>query len=96
LLWWEYGNEPDLYSTSAQGPVRPSTWNEPTYVAQWLNGTRTIKALIAENCPDMVSNDTFGFMAPSFAGTNNFLKPITTWNDGLNVDGDIKLDSSHK
>jgi len=43
----------------------------------------------------MVSNDTFGFVAPSFAGTNNHLKPVTTWNDGLDVDGDIKLDSSH-
>jgi len=95
LLWWEYGNEPDLYSTSSQGPVRPSNWNESTYVEQWLNGTRAIKAKLEEACPDMVSNDTFGFVAPSFAGTNNHLKPVTTWNDGLDVDGDIKLDSSH-
>jgi len=28
LLYWELGNEPDLYKTSAQGPVRPSNWTE--------------------------------------------------------------------
>ncbi|PQE13530.1 glycoside hydrolase family 79 protein [Rutstroemia sp. NJR-2017a WRK4] len=92
LLMWEYGNEPDLFSTSAQGPVRPSTWNEATYVSQWLNGSRTIKAGVASACPDLAS---YGFMAPSFAGVNNHLKPITAWNDGLDVDKDIELFSSH-
>ncbi|PQE06039.1 glycoside hydrolase family 79 protein [Rutstroemia sp. NJR-2017a BBW] len=92
LLMWEYGNEPDLFSTSAQGPVRPSTWNEATYVSQWLNGSRTIKAGVASACPNLAS---YGFMAPSFAGVNNHLKPITAWNDGLDVDKDIELFSSH-
>ena len=96
LLWWEYGNEPDLYSTSSQGPVRPPSWNEAEYVAQWLNGTRAIKSQLTKYCPDMVSNDTYGYMAPSFAGTNNHLKPLLTWQDGLDVDQDIKLISSHK
>ena len=96
LLWWEYGNEPDLYSTSAQGAVRPSNWNESTYVAQWLNGTRAIKSQLDTYCPDMTSNTTYGYYAPSFAGTNNHLKPILAWADGLDVDQNIKLISSHK
>jgi hypothetical protein len=96
LLMWEYGNEPDLYSTSAQGPVRPPSWNESQYVSQWLNGTRAIKAQLTKYCPDMVSNESYGYLAPSFAGTNNHLKPLLTWQDGLDQDQDIKLISSHK
>lgn len=96
LLWWEYGNEPDLFSTSAQGPVRPANWTESTYVSQWLNGTRAIKAALQSACPELTSNSTYGYLAPSFAGTNNHLKPVKTWQDGLGVDQDIKLISSHK
>jgi hypothetical protein len=93
---WEYGNEPDLYSTSSQGPVRLPSWHESEYVAQWLNGTRAIKAQLQKYCPDMVSNDTYGYMAPSFAGTNNHLKPLLTWQEGLDQDRNIKLIPSHK
>jgi hypothetical protein len=96
LLWWEYGNEPDLYSTSAQGPVRPANWSEPEYVSQWLNGTRAIKAELANACPDLLTGDSYGYYAPSFAGTNNHLKPLITWEAGLNQDEDIKIISSHK
>jgi hypothetical protein len=96
LLWWEYGNEPDLYSTSSQGPVRPPTWNEATYVAQWLNGTRAIKQQLAKACPDLLTDDKYGYYAPSFAGTNNHLHIVPTFHDGLDVDKDIKLISSHK
>jgi hypothetical protein len=86
LLWWEYGNEPDLYSTSGQEPVRGPTWNEVEYVAQWLNGTRHIKSQLVKYCPDMVSNDTYGYMAPSFAGTGNYLRLIPTWQNAPDVD----------
>ncbi|KAA8569971.1 hypothetical protein MFRU_005g01290 [Monilinia fructicola] len=92
LLLWEYGNEPDLFSTSAQGPVRPPIWNESTYVSQWLDGSRRIKEDVAKACPDLAS---YGFMAPSFAGVENHLNPVVTWNDGINVDKDIELISSH-
>jgi len=95
LLWWEYGNEPDLYSTSSQGPVRPAGWDEATYVAQWLNGTRAIKRQLQKYCPELSGNQSYGFYAPSFAGTNNHLKPVKTWASGLDVDGDIKMISSH-
>jgi hypothetical protein len=96
LYWWEYGNEPDLFSTSAQGPVRPTNWNESTFVSQWLNGTRKIGELVKQHCPDLASNSSYGFLAPSFAGTNNHLKAPLTWKDGFNADKNIKLFSSHK
>jgi hypothetical protein len=96
LYAWEYGNEPDLYSTSAQGAVRPSNWNESTYVSQWLNGTRTIKSLVQKNCPDLVSSAGDGYIAPSMAGTGNHLKAPAAWADGLDTDGDIQLFSTHK
>ncbi|KAK3693520.1 glycoside hydrolase superfamily [Podospora appendiculata] len=95
LYWWEYGNEPDLFSTSAQGSVRPSGWNESIYVAQWLNGTKAIKAQLQTYCPKLVDNDTYGYLAPSFGGVNNHLKEPATWAAGLNVNGDIRLISTH-
>ncbi|KAK4240871.1 hypothetical protein C8A03DRAFT_12841 [Achaetomium macrosporum] len=95
LYLWEYGNEPDLYSTSAQGPVRPSDWNEATYVSQWHNGTRTIKALLKEHCPELATDDVYGYMAPSFAGVGNRLKAPAAWAAGLNEDKSIKLFSTH-
>jgi hypothetical protein len=96
LLWWEYGNEPDLFPTSAQGPVRPLTWDESAYVKEWLNGTRAIKSQLKKHCPDQVRSDKYGYLAPSFAGTNGRLKPLKVWDLGLNADDDIKLFSSHK
>lgn len=92
LAYWELGNEPDLFKTSAQGIVRPSSWNESDYVTEWLEGTRLIKSLVAENCPD----EPYSYMAPSFAGTHNSLDPVRTWHAGLDTDQDIALISSHK
>ncbi|KAK3299973.1 uncharacterized protein B0H64DRAFT_314456 [Chaetomium fimeti] len=95
LYVWGYGNEPDLYSTSAQGPVRPSDWSEDAYVSQWHNGTRQIKALIEEHCPEMADEDSYGYMAPSFAGVGNHLKAEAAWAAGLNDDKNVKLFSTH-
>ncbi|TKA76148.1 hypothetical protein B0A49_03722 [Cryomyces minteri] len=92
LLYWELGNEPDLFKTSAQGIVRPASWNEQDYVSEWLNGTRSIKAVLARACPDLGAPK---WIAPSFAGTNNSLQPIQTWQGGLDADKDIALISSH-
>jgi hypothetical protein len=96
LFAWEFGNEPDLYVTSGSSPVRPRTWHEPQYVAQWLNGTRAIKSAIAAACPNLALNNTFNWIAPSFAGTHDWLAPLTTWEDGLDTDGDIEQYSHHK
>ncbi|KAF3003387.1 hypothetical protein E8E14_007577 [Neopestalotiopsis sp. 37M] len=93
---FEYGNEPDLYNgiiPTAQ--VRPASYNEFDYVGEWLQGTRTINELVQQNCPNLMDNDTYGFMAPSFAGTNNSLNAPLAWSDGLDADADIRTFSSH-
>ncbi|KAK4144763.1 uncharacterized protein C8A04DRAFT_36332 [Dichotomopilus funicola] len=95
LYLWEYGNEPDLFSTSAQGPVRSSDWNEAQYVQQWQNGTRQIKALLEEHCPELTERSVYGYLAPSFAGTGNTLKAADAWAEGLNDDKDITFFSTH-
>ncbi|EON66721.1 hypothetical protein W97_05967 [Coniosporium apollinis CBS 100218] len=43
LLATEFGNEPDLFETSAQGALRPADWSEQDYVNEWLAGTRAIQ-----------------------------------------------------
>lgn len=92
---WELGNEPDLYKTSAQGIVRPPTWNESDYVAEWLNLTRTIHTAIGQACPSLYPPNEYTYYAPSFAGTSNSLNPIVTWHAGLDTDHDIAYISSH-
>lgn len=99
LYLWEYGNEPDLYSTSSQGPVRPAAplgWNDSILVGQWLNGTRQIRASLQESCPELLADGSYGYLAPSFAGLNNTLQLPGTWAAGLDVDEDVKLISMHK
>lgn len=96
LAYWQLGNEPDLFKTSAQGPVRPAWWNETEYVEEWLNKTRIIRQLVQENCPDVIEQEKFRFYAPSFAGTSNSLDLITTWAAGLDADKDIAFIDSHK
>lgn len=96
LYVWEYGNEPDLYSTSSQGPVRPPTWNESTYVWQWLNGTAEIKRQIEAHCPELAGAREYQYMAPSFAGIGNKLNATIAWEDGQDKNGDIELFSTHK
>ncbi|EXJ80877.1 hypothetical protein A1O3_07164 [Capronia epimyces CBS 606.96] len=95
LAYWQLGNEPDLYKTSAQGPVRPPSWNETDYVQEWLNKTRTVRQLVQEHCPDVISQGQFQFYAPSFAGTANNLDLVTTWVAGLDADVDIAFIDSH-
>ena len=96
LLHWELGNEPDLYKTSAQGPVRPPTWNEQDYVNEWLKYTREIRSKMKTACPNMAKSAAYKYYAPSFAGTSNSLNPIVTWEDGIDADKDIAIISSHK
>ncbi|KAK0632798.1 hypothetical protein B0T14DRAFT_419604 [Immersiella caudata] len=92
LYMWQYGNEPDLFSTSTHGVVRPPSWNEKVYVEQWQNGTRAIKSLIQDHCPELLGN---GFLAPAFAGVGNTLKAPVAWAAGLNSNRDVTLFSTH-
>ncbi|KAJ9645317.1 hypothetical protein H2199_003323 [Coniosporium tulheliwenetii] len=95
LLYWEFGNEPDLFKTSAQGAARPADWNEQDYVNEWLAGTRAIRDVMRTACPGMATNAAFKWIAPLFAGTDNDLDPVTAWNSGLNRDGIIGQVSMH-
>lgn len=96
LQLWAYGNEPNLYPTSAQGPVRPPAWDESAYVSEWLNGTRHITALLEEHCPELADKDRYGYMAPSFAGVSDRLGADVAWTAGLDDDKNINLFSIHK
>lgn len=96
LAYYELGNEPDLYPTSAQGAKRPTTWHEQDYVYEWRNKTRLIREGITQTCPALAQQSSFPFIAPSFAGTSSWLKPIPTWQDGLDEDKMITLNSQHK
>jgi hypothetical protein len=95
LLYWQLGNEPDLYKTSAQGIVRSSSWTEADYVAEWRNWTKQIASKIEASCSGILSLAK-AWYAPSFAGTNNSLKPLKTWQSGLNNDGLVAYIDSHK
>ncbi|KAI1328993.1 glycoside hydrolase family 79 protein [Xylariaceae sp. FL0255] len=97
LYLYEYGNEPDLYST-ASFPVRNNAnWTDEAYVEQWLNGTRFIKSVIEEACPEQLSGSSpaYAYMAPSFGGVGNHLKQPGVWEAGLDTDKDIKYASTH-
>ena len=89
LLWWEYGNEPDLY------PRPSSAWNDTTYVADWRNGTAAIQKQIARACPTMAAGDAYGYVGPSLLGTNN-LHPTELYQIGLNDNGFIKQNTMHQ
>lgn len=89
---WEYGNEPDLYSVSAQGPVRPPSWDADSYVDQWLNGTQHIRKALASACPETADSP---WVAPSNGGVRNPLRAQAQWAAGLNQDNNIGLFSTH-
>lgn len=96
LAYWELGNEPDLYKTSAQGPVRPSTWDESDYVAEWLHWSRAIRAAIKTSFPIMAAQTHYRYYGPSFGGTSNSLDPLRTWENSLDADKDIATITTHK
>ncbi|KAK8016339.1 hypothetical protein PG993_014528 [Apiospora rasikravindrae] len=95
LYVWEYGNEADFFATSAQGPVRSSSYNESDYVNEWLDGVAAIKSVIQKNCPDLAAIDEYKYMAPGFGGVGNHLKAPVAWADGLDNTENIKYFSSH-
>ena len=89
---WEYGNEPDLFYLTEP---RPGEWNEPEYVRGWLNGTRQIKSLIEEHCPDMTGPEHYGYFAPSFSDNDHSMDSPIARCHGLNEDENIKFYARH-
>ncbi|KAJ5769363.1 hypothetical protein N7520_003922 [Penicillium odoratum] len=95
LAYWEMGNEPDLFKTSTPDTKRPANWTESDYVNEWLSKTRLVRRQIAKACPEMTTEAQYQYISPSFAGLTNSLDPVKTWQDGLDTDHDIKLNSMH-
>ncbi|KAK1752530.1 family 79 putative glycoside hydrolase [Echria macrotheca] len=96
LYMWQYGNEPDLYSTSAQGPVRSrEEWDEVRYVRDWRNGTAAIERVVRERCPEL-GGGRGRYLGPDFGGVGNRLSARKAWEVGLNEGGEIGLFSTHK
>lgn len=94
LEHWELGNEPDQYSTSAQKPTRPSSWDDKEYVREWLHKSAAIKKKMQESCSHGAEGK---YIAPSFASiSGNALNLVLTWRDGLNDHHNIAQDSAHK
>lgn len=90
---WEYGNEPNNFPTSSQGPTRPKTWSAKDFTNEWLNGTREIKKQIRQHCPKLTDS---GFMAPSYDDRVSNLNATKVWGYGLDTSGSVKWYSVHK
>ena len=84
LQYWEFGNEADIYP-STNIPARPKNYTVEEYVAEWVNGTRTIKAKMMKECPDLVTDEAFKFIGPSFANPDTF-DAVAAVKAGLDVD----------
>jgi hypothetical protein len=98
LLYWELGNEPDLYGVQAGGlsaNVRPKTYNDLTFANEWLNVTRELKSQMAYTCPEMVTSQAYKFIAPSFAGTAG-MNPWDALQAGIDRDNVVAEFSSHR
>ncbi|EXV04482.1 hypothetical protein X797_002160 [Metarhizium robertsii] len=87
-----YGNEPNNYPTSAQGPTRPKGWSARDFADGWLNGTRGINKQIRRHCPELAD---FGFMAPSYGDRVSNLNATQAWGYGLDKYDGVKWYSVH-
>lgn len=96
LMYWELGNEPDLFKTTEPYNVRSPSWNESDYVADWLAKERIIKRKLAQSCPELATNASYKYIAPSFAGLTNSLDAVKVWRSGLHSGHNIALNSMHK
>ncbi|KAF2645814.1 hypothetical protein P280DRAFT_417944 [Massarina eburnea CBS 473.64] len=96
LLYWEMGNEPDLFKTSAQGIMRLANWTEADYVSDWESRVGTVKSALEKGCgANWTSAEDFKWIAPSFAGTTNSINAVKAWEAGLGDGGGVAKFSSH-
>jgi hypothetical protein len=94
FLYWEMGNEPDLLKTYG---VRPNSWSEADLVKEWSDKVESVKESVKSACGDKwASEENFKWIAPSFAGTNNSLDTVKTWNAGLGKSAAVARWSAHK
>jgi hypothetical protein len=97
LLYWELGNEPDRYSLQDPivGNVRPKTWNDAAFATEWLNVTRTLRTNIGYTCKDMITQQNYKFIAPSFSGTGG-MDPYDAYRAGIDQDNVVAEFSGHR
>lgn len=89
LLAWSYGNEPNLYGFD--------DWEPADYTTAWLEAERDIKSVLEDECPDLVSDDLFGFLTPSVSNLHSGHVNIPdTLEDGINDDGVVFFLGAHK
>ncbi|KAK3070119.1 hypothetical protein LTR53_011019 [Teratosphaeriaceae sp. CCFEE 6253] len=99
LNGWELGNEPDFYAAPVSAhPPRGPDYGPEEYVAEWLHWSRAIRGRMQETCPDLASNASFKFLAPSLAGAAGLstFEAAPVFAAGLNEDHDIGYISAHK
>ena len=94
-LAWQLGNEADAYTFAAIGATRPPSYNEASYVEEWLNVTRAIRSSVESACPELASTEWY---APSFATSPGFsqLDQIKAWDAGLDTDHNLKVFDQHQ
>lgn len=96
LAYWEIGNEPDLFKTTTPNSVRHANWTESDYVAEWLAKERAVRRQLTKSCPEMATDTEYKYIAPSFAGLKNSLDAVKTWQNLINADHVVALNSMHK
>ncbi|EKG14908.1 hypothetical protein MPH_07948, partial [Macrophomina phaseolina MS6] len=94
LLYWEIGNEVDVY---AQGrfAVRAPGWDEAGFTHEWLNASRRVRARMDEACPDLATGEKFKFWLPSYGDPSNGFDTIRPWELGIDEDGVVAEASGH-
>ena len=99
FLYWEYGNEPNLYATPSRGVVDVADWTDARYVDTWTNGTAVIRAqLQADPRCASLAGAAFGFIGPSIwlPSPRGAISLDEVWSAGLDATGLIELISMHR
>lgn len=92
---YEYGNEPNNFVRKYWATSRPPNWGSKEFVYEWHNGTKEIRRLMREHCPDL-GPELREFMAPSYDNRDHTLDAEDSWRFGLNRCGNINTYSVHK
>jgi Glycosyl hydrolase family 79 C-terminal beta domain len=99
FLYWEYGNEPNLYQTQSHGYVDAASWTAQSYLQQWQNGTSVIKEQLQAdpNCAELAGSD-FGFIGPSLwiPASHPTLTLGSVWSAGLDSADDLRMIAMHR
>jgi hypothetical protein len=89
LLAWAYGNEPNLYGFD--------DWEPTDYTEAWLEAMNDIKEVLKDECPDLASDENFGFLTPSVSSLwSGHVNIPDILEDGINDDNVVFYLGTHK